>query len=448
MLVFLSSLFFLNFLNFKKSNVWYLSVWVLFFLSFSIILNFYSYMGVMKMNWCFMMDEMSCCLAVLSCWISALMIMSSSQVLKYKSSVNFFLFSVMILNLLIVLVFSQKNLFLFYIFFESSLIPTLLLILVWGYQPERLQAGMYMIIYTVLGALPFLLLIFMLFKFNGHLSMILPIDIPVSFNKGLSNLWWLGMMMVFMIKLPLYGVHLWLPKAHVQAPVAGSMILAGLLLKLGGYGVIRLVMMFGDYKFFINEFFVSLSLVGGLISSLICIRQSDMKSLIAYSSVAHMGIMMVGVLSGSELGVKMGLLMMIAHGLCSSGLFSSGNMLYEKISSRSLFSLQGFICFSPNFSLWFFLLCVTNMAAPPSLNLLSEIGLIISSLFFSKILILFIGLMSFSVAVYSLMLFVSTQHGDAPVYMNPVSCFYSINYVVLFAHWFPVQLMIFMGSSI
>nr|YP_009131208.1 NADH dehydrogenase subunit 4 [Cyanoplax caverna]AIA77057.1 NADH dehydrogenase subunit 4 [Cyanoplax caverna] len=448
MLMLSISLFFLGLLSKNNNLNWYKSIWVLLFLSFFFSLKFYSYMGVSKSEWGFLMDNISCLLTILSCWISGLMIMSSYKILKDKNYILSFIFNILMLNLFIILVFIQKNLFLLYIFFESSLIPTLMLILVWGYQPERLQAGMYMVIYTIIGALPFLLMSLLIFSYNGHLSMILVSKFPVFYSIGFLNIWWCFMILVFLIKLPIYGVHLWLPKAHVEAPVSGSMILAGLLLKLGGYGIVRLLQMFKSYFFFINEAFISLAIVGGVLSSLICVRQPDMKSLIAYSSIGHMGMMLAGVLSNTELGIKMGLLMMISHGLCSSGLFSMANMLYEKVGSRSLMYLKGFISFSPSFSMWFFLLCAANMAAPPSLNLMSEVGLITVTLFLSKIFIVPLALMTFFAAVYSMFLFVNTQHGYFSYFINPGMNFSLIQYMIIFFHWLPIQILIFIGFMI
>nr|QIZ12606.1 NADH dehydrogenase subunit 4 [Hemiarthrum setulosum] len=434
----------LNKFNFK----WHITLWTtLVMFSFTATLLF-SPMGTPKVFQFMFTDTISTPLIMLSSWITALMIVSSYKIIINNKKTKFFLLTVVTLNLMIMFMFSQSTLIMMYIFFEASLIPTLILILNWGYQPERLQAGMYLIIYTVFGALPFLVNIMFIMKMNGHLNLILPTISPFFPNKMAMNIWWLFMLLAFLIKLPMYGVHLWLPKAHVEAPVSGSMILAGLLLKLGGYGIIRVTMMFFKTNILMNSLIISVSLLGGVISSFICIRQKDMKSLIAYSSIGHMSLMLVGVLSGTSWGLIMSLMMMVAHGLSSSGLFCIANMLYEKTGSRSMFISKGALSLIPNFSLCFFLLASLNMAAPPSLNLLSEVGLIITSLSFSTIFSIPLTLMSFMSAVYSLFLYTSTQHGKISSFTNPFSSVSSTNFFIIFFHWIPAQILLMLADLI
>nr|YP_010580848.1 NADH dehydrogenase subunit 4 [Bruchidius siliquastri]UZT27033.1 NADH dehydrogenase subunit 4 [Bruchidius siliquastri] len=419
-------------------NFWLVSM-MLFVLSFMFLINFsfdYLYMNISYMLGS---DLLGYVLILLSFWICALMILASEKI--YKMNNYYYLFNLMIMFLLISLfmVFSSLNLFIFYLFFEISLIPTLILIIGWGYQPERIEAGVYLLFYTLLVSLPMMISIF--YCYENLNSMLL-----MYMNKQMNVLIYLCMNMVFFVKIPMFFVHLWLPKAHVEAPVSGSMILAGIMLKLGGYGLIRLMSLFIMVGFKINYIFIIISLIGGLMVSMICIRQSDMKSLIAYSSVAHMGLVLGGIMTLNIWGFWGALVMMLAHGLCSSGLFCLANISYERMHSRSLYLNKGLLNIMPSLSFWWFMLCSSNMAAPPSLNLLGEIILINSLVSFSFLSMLMLSLLSFFSAVYSLFLFAYSQHGT--FYSGLFSVYPGMyrEYLLLFLHWFPLNLLILKGE--
>nr|ARH55060.1 NADH dehydrogenase subunit 4 [Lopheros rubens] len=379
-------------------------------------------------------DYLSFYMIMLSIWICLLMLLASEKF--YNSNLNFslFMFILLFLNFSLFLTFSCMNLFIFYLFFEVSLIPTLLLILGWGYQPERIQAGMYMFMYTLFASLPMLVAILYVYKYLSSLDyfFLKPID---------SFFLYFSMNMVFFIKMPMFMVHLWLPKAHVEAPVAGSMILAGIMLKLGGYGLMRLMVIFTFVGLSLNFIIMIISLVGGFFISLMCLRQSDIKALIAYSSVSHMALVLCGILTMNLYGFYGSLVMMIAHGLCSSGLFCLSNFSYERINSRSFFLNKGFINLLPNLSMWWFMFCSFNMAAPPSLNLLGELMLINSIVSWSGFSILMLMLLSFFSASYSLYLYSFSQHGK---FYKGLYSFYMINvreYFLLFLHFVPLFLL-------
>nr|ALO76833.1 NADH deshydrogenase subunit 4 [Prostomis sp. PRO01] len=382
------------------------------------------------------MDLMSYLLVLLSFWVCSLMIMASQKIYFLNYSFVYFIFTVVMLMFALYMTFSSLNLFIFYLFFEISLIPTLFLILGWGYQPERLQAGLYLLFYTLFASLPMLISVFFCYEKNFSMDF--------YFLNSLSNsiFMYLCMNMVFFVKVPMFFVHLWLPKAHVEAPIAGSMILAGVMLKLGGYGLMRVLKMFTLVGLELNLVFISVSMVGGFIVSLICLRQSDMKSLIAYSSVSHMGLALSGILTMNYWGMMGALCMMVAHGLCSSGLFCLANISYERLMSRSLYLNKGLINYLPSLSLWWFLLISSNMAAPPSLNLLSEIMLINSVVSFSVFNMLFLSLMSFLAAVYSLYLFSFSQHGKIYLGLYSYSSGAVREYLLLMMHWLPLNLLV------
>nr|APX39527.1 NADH dehydrogenase subunit 4 [Oulema melanopus] len=417
---------------------YWLICWSFFILSFIFMLEYLNMIYIFNISYALGLDLWSFMLVLLSFWICSLMFMASVKIYKENNYFIGFLILMLILMLSLYLTFSSMNLFMFYIFFELSLIPTLMLIIGWGYQPERIEAGLYLLFYTLLMSLPMMIGIFYFYLKSESLCF--------YFIKQVDELlMYFCINMVFFCKMPMFFIHLWLPKAHVEAPVAGSMILAGILLKLGGYGMLRLLSKFLYLGMKINFVFVIISLLGGFIISLICIRQSDMKSLIAYSSVVHMGMVISGLMTLYSWGINGAFLMMLAHGLCSSGLFCLANIIYERIFSRSLYLSSGMLTILPNLSFWWFMFCISNMAAPPSLNLLSEIMLINSMISYDSMLIIMLSLLSFFSAVYSLYLFSFSQHGKFISIFSIHSGLYR-EYLSLSLHWFPLNLFILKAS--
>nr|YP_010878890.1 NADH dehydrogenase subunit 4 [Cantonius szechuanensis]WHE42529.1 NADH dehydrogenase subunit 4 [Cantonius szechuanensis] len=430
-------------LIFMMPSVLFSYFWLIQFLMFLMIIIFVFYYSgdffYQHISFVFGLDLLSWLMVLLSFWICALMLMSSSKLLKTNYFCSMFLLVLVVLLGSLVLTFFSLNLFVFYLFFEISLIPTLFLILGWGYQPERLQAGVYLFFYTMFASLPMLISIFYVYSELNSLMFFILNDL---FNNLLM---FLCMNFVFLVKIPMFFVHLWLPKAHVEAPVSGSMILAGVMLKLGGYGLIRLLVLFQGIMNSFNYLFVGISMLGGLIVSLICLRQSDIKSLIAYSSVAHMGLVLSGIMSYSLWGFMGAILMMIAHGLSSSGLFCLANINYERLGSRSLFLNKGLMNLMPTLTFWWFMFSASNMAAPPSLNLMGEVMLINSLVGWSSLTMLFLSLMSFFSACYSLYLYSFSQHG---IFSKGLLSMYSgqlREYLLLALHLFPLNVFIIGG---
>ena len=392
----------------------------------------------------FGIDVISYGLILLSLWICGLMVLARQSVYKHNYYSNIFLFIIVGLMLILYLTFSRTRLFLFYLYFESSLIPTLFLILGWGYQPERIQAGMYLLFYTLLASLPLLIGIFYIDKIA--LGCFIPL--LKGFSWGSSGLIYLIMITAFLVKMPIFLVHLWLPKAHVEAPVRGSMILAGVLLKLGGYGLLRVFRFMTVTGMAFNYIWVGVSLVGGRLVRFICLRQTDLKALVAYSSVAHIGLVLGGLITLNYWGVRGAYTLIIAHGLCSSGLFCLTNICYERLGRRSIIINKGLINFIPSLALWWFLLSSANMAAPPTINLLGEISLLNSLVGWCWVRMVMLAFISFFRAAYTLYLFSFSQHGKLYSGLFATSRGQNREYLLLFLHWVPLNLLILKGDLV
>nr|YP_004347648.1 NADH dehydrogenase subunit 4 [Marilyna darwinii]BAK10051.1 NADH dehydrogenase subunit 4 [Marilyna darwinii] len=390
-------------------------------------------------------DPLSTPLLILSCWLLPLMILASQKHTSQEplNRQRMYISLLISLQFFLILAFSATEMILFYVMFEATLIPTLILITRWGNQKERLNAGTYFLFYTLAGSLPLLVALLILQNNNGSLSLLTLMFSPhVEMHSYSDKIWWVGCILAFLVKMPLYGVHLWLPKAHVEAPIAGSMILAAVLLKLGGYGMMRILITLEPLTRELSYPFIILAMWGVIMTGSICLRQTDLKSLIAYSSVSHMGLVIGGILIQTPWGFSGALILMIAHGLTSSALFCLANTNYERTHSRTMLLARGMQVMLPLMTTWWFISSLANLALPPTPNLMGELMIITSLFNWSPVTIALTGLGTLITAGYSLYMFLMTQRGPTPTHLTAMDPSYTREHLLITLHLLPLGLLI------
>lgn len=382
-----------------------------------------------KIYYIIRVDFYSIILIYLTLWIFFLII-----IIKKNFFLNlFYINNINIILLFLILCFITFNLILFYIYFEISFIPVFLLIMGWGLQIDRIQAGFYIILYTLFGSIPLFFIIIYIYQIFNSLI--------IDFIELFYINWYLYFILIiaFLIKIPMYFLHLWLPKAHVEAPLRGSIILAGVILKLGSYGLIRFLIILINIIIRFNKLILLIRIFGGIYSSLICLNQIDIKKLVAYSSIVHISLLLRGILTLNNWGIIGGILIIVAHGLCSSGLFCLVNINYERIFSRRLLINKGIINYFPSLRIIWFFLCSSNLSFPPSLNLWREILLLNSLIIWESKLIIYLIILIFFRACYSLYLYSYRQHGliNIKYYFKNIRINEFLNLLI---HWIPLNI--------
>nr|YP_009383849.1 NADH dehydrogenase subunit 4 [Poteriostomum imparidentatum]ARS44151.1 NADH dehydrogenase subunit 4 [Poteriostomum imparidentatum] len=331
-------------------------------------------------------------------------------------------FNLMVLSAVLIMIcmffFISSNMLMLYMYFELSMFPILIMILGYGSQIEKINSSYYLLFYAAICSFPFL--------FIYYKSMFMFSVCYFDFNISWELFFILSLS--FMMKFPVYFLHLWLPKAHVEAPTTASMLLAGLLLKLGTAGYLRIL---GSMNFVYNNFWVVIALMGMILASFSCVFQSDAKSLAAYSSVTHMSFLlltMIYIMMSSKIG---GLMMMLAHGYTSTLMFYLIGEFYHSTSTRMVYFLNSFFTSSIFFGVVFSLVFLSNSGVPPSLAFLSEFMIIVNSVIISKLFFFMIFIYFMISFYYSLFLIVCAMMGKSFININNFNIGVSLSTVVM-----------------
>jgi NADH-quinone oxidoreductase subunit M len=333
-------------------------------------------------------DGISLFLILLTTLLTPICILASWESIQHR--LREYLISFLLLEAMVIGVFSAMDFVLFYLFFEGMLIPMYLIIGVWG-GDNRVYAAFKFFLYTLAGSV--LLLVAMLFIYNQAGTMSIPAltQILPLYTLEVQQWLWLALFASFAVKIPMWPVHTWLPDAHVQAPTAGSVILAGILLKMGGYGFIRFsIPMLPDASMYFADFVFILSVIAVVYTSLVALMQEDMKKLIAYSSVAHMGFVTIGLFTFNPEGIAGGMMQMISHGLVSGALFLCVGVVYDRIHTREIARYGGLVNRMPYYAVFFLFFTMASIGLPGTANFVGEI-LVLAGAFKVQTWVAFVG---------------------------------------------------------
>ena len=391
-------------------------------------------------------DGISILFILLTTFITPICIFSCINSIKFK--IKEFLIAILVMETLMLGVFCSLDLVIFYLFFEGGLIPMFLIIGIWG-GPKRVYSAFKFFLFTLLGSVLMLIAIISIYWITGTTDVIKLLDTRIA--QEYQYLLWLAFFSSFAVKLPMWPVHTWLPDAHVEAPTAGSVILAAILLKMAGYGFIRFSLgLFPVASDYFTPLIFTLSIVAIIYTSLIALMQDDMKKLIAYSSVAHMGFVTIGIFSLTKQGLEGSIIQMMSHGLISAALFLCVGVVYDRYHSRMISSYGGLVNIMPKYALVFMIFTLAALGLPGTSGFVGEF-LVLVGVFQTNIIVAVLASLGvILVAAYMLWLYrrvifgkvVSSEIKDMKdLNKTEIYIFASIAFLTLFFGIYPEPLL-------
>ena len=346
-------------------------------------------------------DGISILFIMLTTFIAPLCIFSGIHSIKFK--IKEFLIAILVMETLMLGVFCSLDLVIFYLFFEGGLIPMFLIIGIWG-GPKRVYSAFKFFLFTLLGSVLMLIAIISIYWITGTTDVIKLLNIRIP--QEYQYLLWLAFFSSFAVKLPMWPVHTWLPDAHVEAPTAGSVILAAILLKMAGYGFMRFSLgLFPIASDYFTPLIFTLSVIAIIYTSLVALMQDDMKKLIAYSSVAHMGFVTIGIFSITKQGLEGSIIQMVSHGLISAALFLCVGVLYDRYHSRMISSYSGLVNFMPKYAFVFMIFVLAALGLPGTSGFVGEFLILVGAFQKNIIVAVLASLGVILVAAYMLWLY-------------------------------------------
>ena len=398
-------------------------------------------------------DGISMPFVVLTTFLTPLAILASWKSITHR--VREYMIAFMVLETLMIGTFCALDLVLFYLFFEAVLIPMFLIIGIWGGK-QRVYASFKFFLYTLAGSV--LMLVAMLYMAGEAGTTNIPQLQAYAFDPSVQTWLFLAFFASFAVKVPMWPVHTWLPNAHVEAPTAGSMILAGILLKMGGYGFLRFSLpIFPDASLYFAPMIFALSVVAVIYTSLVALAQSDMKKMIAYSSVAHMGFVTVGIFTMTEQGIAGAMFQMISHGLVSAALFFAVGVVYDRLHTREIDAYGGVADSMPRYVVFFMLMMLASVGLPGTSGFIGEFLVLVGAWQASSLLAFLTATGLVLGATYMLWLYRRVVFGRAekkeviemsPLERREILIFMPLSVLVLWYGIFPGSLLDLMQPAI